>query len=148
MSDPLLFQGKSIYPQKSVYAILIFPVVQLKKLFQSLYSFLLKVMWAELIEGKKKDNELVGLFLFVMFLILSWLSYVSKAYFSIFFILFFIIWCLDYNFAKSEYRKGKYNVSVKITDKGEENLLWSLILPNKKPPTNCIKLGTNSSISD
>jgi hypothetical protein len=114
MSDPLLFQGKSIYPQKSVYAILIFPVVQLKKLFQSLYSFLLKVMWAELIEGKKKDNELVGLFLFVMFLILSWLSYVSKAYFSIFFILFFIIWCLDYNFAKSEYQKGKYNVSLEF----------------------------------
>ena len=59
MSDLLLFQGKSIYPQKSVYAILIFPVAQLKKLFQSLYSFLLKVIWAELIQNKKNDNELV-----------------------------------------------------------------------------------------
>jgi hypothetical protein len=133
MSDPLLFQGKSIYPQKSVYAILIFPLVWLKKLFQSLYSFLLKVMWAELIEGKKKDNELAGLFLFVIFLMLSWLSYLSKAYFPIIFTLFFIIWCLDYNFAKSEYRKGKYTIPIKITDKGEERLLWSFALPHQKP---------------
>lgn len=133
MSDPLLFQGKSIYPQKSVYAILIFPLVWLKKLFESLYSFLLKVMWAELIEGKKKDNELAGLFLFVIFLMLSWLSYLSKAYFPIIFTLFFIIWCLDYNFAKSEYRKGKYTIPIKITDKGEERLLWSFALPHQKP---------------
>jgi hypothetical protein len=133
MSDPLLFQGKSIYPQKSVYAILIFPLVWLKKLFQSLYSFLLKVMWAELIEGKKKDNELAGLFLFVIFLILSWLSYLSKVYFPIIFTLFLIVWFLDYNFAKSEYRKGKYTIPIKITDKGEERLLWNFALPHQKP---------------
>ena len=133
MSDPLLFQGKSIYPQKSVYAILIFPLVWLKKLFQSLYSFLLKVMWAELIEGKKKDNELAGLFLFVIFLILSWVSYLSKVYFPILFTLFLIVWFLDYNFAKSEYRKGKYTIPIKITDKGEERLLWNFALPHQKP---------------
>jgi len=133
MSDPLLFQGKSIYPQKSVYAILIFPLAWLKKMFQSLYTFLLKVMWAELIEGKKKDNELAGLFLFVIFLILSWLSYLSKIYFPIIFTLFLIVWFLDYNFAKSEYRKGKYTIPIKITDKGEERLLWSFALPHQKP---------------
>lgn len=132
MSDPLLFQGKIIYPEKSIYAILIFPFAQLKKLFQSLYYLLLKVMWTELIQGKKTKNDLAGIVFFLILLVLSWLTYLGKAYFPLIFIGFFIIWYLDYSLAKSDYQKGKYSVPIKLMEKEGDRFLWKLALPNQK----------------
>ena len=47
------FQGNLYEVKQSIYEKLMFPLAQLKKIFETLYSSLLKIIWAELMTGKK-----------------------------------------------------------------------------------------------
>lgn len=131
MPESLLFQGKTTYPQKNSFAILISPFAQIKKLFQSLYFFILKIMWSELIYGEKKENEWAGILLFFLFLFLSWLTYLGQVYFTWVLTSFFIAWYVDYGLAKSDYQKGKYNIPIYLLHGDGDRLIWESKFPNQ-----------------
>ncbi len=133
MPESLFFLGKTTYPQKSLFAILITPFAQLKILFKTLYLFIVKIMWSELIYGQKKENELAGILLFLIFLLLSWLTYLGKIYFPWILTSFFIIWYLDYGLAKAAYQKGEYNIPVYLLQTDDNQLVWQSALPNRPP---------------
>lgn len=69
------FRGEITYLQKGFYASLIWPLVQVKKAFQLIYDLILKIVWSELIEGKKIDNELASLAIFLIFCLFSLVAY-------------------------------------------------------------------------
>lgn len=51
-----VYTGTILYPSPSPYALAITPLVQLKKIFQSLYTSLLKMMWQELWAGEVQNK--------------------------------------------------------------------------------------------
>ncbi len=67
MSKKIIFQGTTTYLSEHWYAKIISPLVQVKKLLQAIYEFLLHLIWSELIFGKKLDNELDSLLAFIVF---------------------------------------------------------------------------------
>ncbi len=128
MNPPIIHQGTVIAPRKSEYALIIYPWVQLKRLFESLYRVLVRVMWSELIEGKKKENELVSLLFFLAFCGLSWLSFSFKAAIFPVTVLFFIIWFLDHGIARRAYFRGDYNRPVSLSQTPEGGVHWQCTL--------------------
>ena len=128
MSKTLIFQGKITYLSNHWYENLIFPLVQVKKLLQTIYNFLLHLIWSELIYGKKLDNEVAQLIAFIFFCILSIFAYYLQDYIQIVLIISFLIWYLDCWVAKQQYYKNKkINISVSTIDDNE--IVCSLNLP-------------------
>lgn len=132
MPEKVLYQGKAFYPQKSIYAIFIFPLVQIKKIFQALYNLLLKLMWVELIKGEIKQNDLAGILLFTLFIVLSWLSFILKNYLQVILIVFIVIWYIDIGIAKQAYQLQKYDRPLQILQDETGDLRWLLSLPEHK----------------
>ena len=141
MPEIILYQGKAFYPQKSIYAIFIFPLVQIKKIFQALYNLLLKLMWIELIKGEMKQNDLAGILLFILFIALSWLSFILKNYFQLILIVFIVIWYIDIGIAKQAYQQQKYDRPLQLLQNETGDLLWLLSLPENKILENSFNRG-------
>ncbi len=130
MPKKLIFQGTIAYLTDHWYAKLIFPLIEVKKLLQTIYEFLLNLIWSELIYGKKLDNELDSLVAFVIFCILSLLGYYFKDYIQIIIIVFFIIWYLDCWFAKHQYFQRNHKIDIYIYEMDKDKITCSLSLPN------------------
>ncbi len=90
MSNKLIFQGTTSYLSEHWYAKIISPLIQVKKLLQSVYEFLLHIIWSELIYGKKLDNELDSLLAFIVFCLLSLLGYYLRDYIQLILIIFLL----------------------------------------------------------
>lgn len=130
MSKKLIFQGTTTYLTDNWYAKLIFPLVKVKKLLQTIYEFLLHLIWSELIYGKKLENELDSLVAFLAFCILSLVSYYFKDYIQIIIIVFFIIWYLDCWFAKHQYFQRNHKIDIYVYEIEQNKIVCSLSLPN------------------
>jgi hypothetical protein len=141
MPEKILYQGKAFYPQKSIYAIFIFPLVQIKKIFQALYNLLLKLMWIELIKGEMKQNDLAGILLFILFIALSWLSFILKNYLQLILIVFIVIWYIDIGIARQAYQQQKYNRPLQILEDEAGGIRWLLSLPENKILENSFNWG-------
>jgi hypothetical protein len=133
MVSSLLHQGKIYQPHSSPYALIIFPWVQLKKLFQSLYALLLRLLWAELIEGEAKDNDLLSLLLFVFFLGLAWVSFRLTGLLPWLMLSFFVLWYLDYSIAYRAYGQGRYQRTVTLSLTEAQTLHWQTQLSRQAP---------------
>ena len=133
MASSLLHQGKIYQPHSSPYAIIIFPWVQLKKLFQSLYALLLRLLWAELIEGEAKDNDFLSLLLFIIFLALAWVSFRLAGILPWLMLSFFILWYLDYGIAYRAYGQGRYQRTVNLSLTEAHTLHWQTQLSRQAP---------------
>jgi hypothetical protein len=128
----IAFQGTVNYLTNNRYAALIFPLVQLQKLFKKVYNFVLRLIWNELIYGKKVENELAAFLTFIAFCLLSWLVYIWRDYLSFILTSSLIIWCLDYWLAKHQYLKKKNNVSVILKQEAEDSVTWMMQFPDAK----------------
>ena len=131
MPEKLIYQGQVFYPQKTTYALFIFPLVLLKQLFYALYQLLLKVLWLELIRGQENTNELANLFLFILFLGLCWISYVTKGFLQWGLVLWAIAWYLDYGLAQKAYRQGKNTYPLPLTQTTPQELHWFFKIPHQ-----------------
>ncbi|EAZ88549.1 hypothetical protein [Crocosphaera chwakensis] len=132
MSKKLIFQGTITYLTDHWYAKLIFPLVEVKKLLQTIYEFLLHLIWSELIYGKKLENELDSLIAFCIFCILSLLGYYFRDYIQIIIIIFFIIWYLDCWLAKHQYFQKNRKIDICIYEINKNKIICCLSLPNTK----------------
>ncbi|MGK7953803.1 MAG: hypothetical protein AB4063_00830 [Crocosphaera sp.] len=130
MSKKLIFQGTTTYLSEHWYAKIISPLVQIKKLLQTIYEFLLHLIWSELIFGKKLDNELDSLFAFIVFCLLSILGYYLRDYIQLILIIFLIIWYLDCWFAKHQYFQKNYKIDIFIYEIDLTKIICCLSLPN------------------
>ncbi len=131
MPEKLIYQGQVFYPQKTTYALLIFPLVLLKQLFYALYQRLLKVLWLELIQGQENTNELANLFLFILFLGLCWISYVTQGFLQGGLVLWAIAWYLDYGFAQKAYHQGKNTYPLPLTQTATQEFHWFFKVPHQ-----------------
>ncbi len=132
MSKKLIFQGTTTYLSEHWYAKIISPLVQVKKLLQAIYEFLLHLVWSELIYGKKLDNELDSLLAFVVFCLLSLLSYYLRDYIQLILIIFLVIWYFDCWFAKHQYFQKNYKVGIFIYEIDANKIICCLSLPNSQ----------------
>ncbi|MEB3310591.1 MAG: hypothetical protein VKJ02_10185 [Snowella sp.] len=133
MPESLFFLGKMTHPQKNSFAILLSPFAQVKKFFQTLYFFILRIMWSELICEQKQENEWAGILFFFIFLLLSWVTYLGKVYFSWVLAGFLILWYLDYGWAKADYHQGKYSIPIYLLQTDDGQLIRKSHLPNRPP---------------
>ncbi len=123
------FRGKITYTQKGFYASLIWPLVQVKKAFQLIYDLILKIVWSELIEGKKID-ELASIAIFLVFCLFSLVVYYLQNYKELIIVAFFWIWFLDYWFAKKQYSYSKKQTIISLNNYNNNFVLWYMNLPN------------------
>ncbi|MDJ0661587.1 MAG: hypothetical protein QNJ42_19190 [Crocosphaera sp.] len=130
MSKKLIFQGTTTYLSDHWYAKLIFPLVEVKKLLQTIYEFLLHLMWSELIYGKKLDNELDSLIAFIIFCIFSLISYYFRDYIQLILIIFLVIWYLDCWFAKHQYFQKNHKINIYIYEVDISKIICCLSLPH------------------
>lgn len=132
MSNKLIFTGKIIYLRNSWYAPLIFPFVQLKKLLQTIYNFLLRMLWSELIQGEKIDNEFAHLIAFIVFCLISLSWYYARDYSQFILIISFVIWYLDRGISQNQYCRKDNQIEVTLHQINSDEILWTLFLPNQK----------------
>jgi hypothetical protein len=128
-----VYTGTILYPSPSPYALAITPLIQLKKIFQSLYTSLLKIMWQELWAGEVQDNEAFNLILFLIFLLLAWLTFSFRTASQWLFTLFFLFWFIDNFISHRNFQGGHYTRQVHLRCHGEGNLHWQLQLPHSAP---------------
>lgn len=128
MSKILIFQGKVAYLSNHWYENLIFPLVQVKKLLQTIYNFLRHLIWSELIYGQKLDNEIAHLVAFLSFCIFSIFTYYLEDYTQLILIASFFIWYLDLWFAKQQYYQN-HKIDISIYEVASEKIICSLCLP-------------------
>jgi hypothetical protein len=115
--------------------------VQIKKIFQALYNLLLKLMWVELVKGEIKQNDLAGILLFILFIALSWLSFILKNYLQLILIVFIVIWYIDIGIARQAYQQQKYNRPLQILEDEAGGIRWLLSLPENKILENSFNWG-------
>ncbi|MEA5533944.1 hypothetical protein [Crocosphaera sp. XPORK-15E] len=132
MSSLLIFKGKVLYLTNHWYAKLIFPLVQVKKLLQTIYYFLLHLIWSELIYGKKLDNEVAHLIAFLLFCLLSLGIYYLRDYNQLILLISCGIWYLDIWISKHEYLRQNHQVNVTLVQSESERIIWTLSLPKNQ----------------
>ena len=131
MSEKLIYQGQVFYPQKTTYALFIFPFVLLQQLFYTLYQLLLKVLWLRLLKDSENTDELATLVLFILFLGLCWISYVTKGFIQWGLVFWAIAWYLDYGLAQKAYRQGKNTYPLPLTQTPSEEFHWFFKVPHQ-----------------
>lgn len=130
MPNRLIFQGTTTYLSEHWYAKIISPLVEVKKLLQAIYQFLLHLIWSEFIYGKQLENEIESLVAFLVFYLLSLLGYYLRDYIQIILIIFFLIWYLDCWFAKYQYFQKKYKIDIFIYEIDLSKIICCLSLPH------------------
>ena len=132
MQSPL-YQGTILYPRRSAYASVIFPLVQLKRLFQALYASLLKLMWRELLSGEVPTNEAANILAILLFLFLCWVSFNFRTASQGLLIAFFVFWFVDNLIAQQALRQGKYIHQIYLHQTPQGDLQWQWQLPGRAP---------------
>lgn len=125
------FRGKVTYPDKGFYASLIWPLVQLKKFFETIHDFLIKIIWSELIQGETIVNEWASLLLFVIFTVFSIAVYRLEDYKDIILIGFVVVWFLDIWLARQRFIRGKKTL-VLLEKQKENKIFCGIFLPGVK----------------
>lgn len=125
------FQGHIHSQKQGTFAKLIFPLVQVKKLFEVIYSFLLQTIWSELFEGKKLNNDTANFIAFIAFCLLSLIVFYIQDYISIILMVSFVIWYIDVWFAKKYYLESP-TLTATLTSLDEDTLQWRMTLPTQK----------------
>ena len=108
------FRGHIFYPQHNLFYQLVFPFAQVNKRFQTVYNFILKIIWNELISGKKIESEAVSLVFFVIFCVLSFIVFYLQDYRQIIILFFLILWYIDGAIAHRYYRKFKNKFPISL----------------------------------
>jgi hypothetical protein len=127
------FQGQIPNHQKEFYTAFLLPVVVLKKAVESVRRYIAKTIWSELVQGEKIDNEIFNLILFVIFCLLSLITFRLEKYQTAFIVGSAILWRLDRFLAKQQYFASKKRTITSLSV-GKDNLaLWKMITPNAEP---------------
>lgn len=126
------FRGRIAHYKPGFLSKLIFPLFLFKKYFEWLQNLFVKIIWSELIQGKKVDNQLMNLIIFLAFLIFSWIFYYLENYEAFIFIGFILIWTGDFILAKHQFISGNQNKILLTLDpnKNNEEITWRMYLPD------------------
>ncbi|MFE4107396.1 hypothetical protein [Almyronema epifaneia] len=120
-SKPIL-QGRLYQLERQPYAQFIWPLVQVKRVFQLAYDLLLGLMWDELVKGRRYSNTLTSLLLLLIFAVLSLLFYYLRDFDHWLFIGFGLLWWFDVGFAKQQYFCGQTYQQVAVAEKADDEL--------------------------
>lgn len=132
MTETPIFTGQILNPTLNPYARVLFPLVQIQKIFKALYNLLIKLIWNELVHNQKVTNELASLGLFIAFWIFALLIYRFKPYVPIIIFLTFVFWFIDYYTAQKKYVTGKDYTPVTLLKDDEDKITWSRkVTPHK-----------------
>ncbi|MDV3001556.1 MAG: hypothetical protein N5P05_003162 [Chroococcopsis gigantea SAG 12.99] len=118
----IIFQGRIINTELSLYATLIYPIIQIKKIYNRLYLLIIRLLWNELFFGKKRvENNGLNAFLFIVFLLLGVILYQIKNYVPYLILIFFGLFYCDYLKATRSYINNKLFTKslLKEVDDGE-----------------------------
>jgi hypothetical protein len=125
------FYGSVYQPKRNAFALIFWPIIQIKNLFQVIYQYILHIIWSELVIGKKVENELISLILFVIFCIISLLIYYFQQYSQILLIMLLIVWYIDRHLAHSQYFNNKHQLKVSLKTDEDDNLIWEMNIPDQ-----------------
>jgi hypothetical protein len=126
------FSGTVHNSKRNAFAVIFWPIAQIKLLFQVIYQYILHIIWSELVMGKKIENELISLVLFVSFSILSLLIYHLQQYSKILLIVLLIIWYIDRSVAQAQYFNPQHQLKVRLVSNSDQGLRWEMNLPDRK----------------
>lgn len=84
---------------------------------------------------------MAGILLFILFIALSWLSFILKNYLQLILIVFIVIWYIDVGIAKQAYQQQKYNRPLQILENEAGGIRWLLSLPENKILENSFNWG-------
>lgn len=114
LNQDVKFQGNLYEIKSNIYEKIMSPLAQLKKIFAQFYSSLLQIIWNELMTGKKIEDEITNLVLFVIFCLLSFTSYYFQNYLETIIIILAIFWNIDYFIAQNQFMLMKPGIQVSL----------------------------------
>lgn len=117
-SKSIKFRGEVFGLTPSFYASLILPFVALKRFLQTLYQLVVGQLWSELLEGKTANSSLT-LSTFLIFCILSLVSYYCRAAISVSLVVGCLLWFVDYRIAKAQFDSGKRSLFTTLEGQGD-----------------------------
>ncbi len=104
-----LCHSKIPYHQKGLFADIIWPVVQVKNIFETIYDRILEMIWHELMGRRQSHSQVSELIAFLVFSVLALVFYYTRDYEDVIVLGLLSIWCCDYWVAKRTYlREEKY----------------------------------------
>jgi len=140
------FNGSIAHQNQNFYIDLIIPFVKLKKGFQAVHEWLIKMIWSELIEGEKIESELVSLVALLIFCLLSLFFYYTQDYTNYMIGASLVIWLLDYHLAKYLYLFNNKYTKTSLDSKSDW-LLWQITNPDGETSREKFKRSEISRIS-
>jgi len=143
----MLFRGYIFYQSRSFYSYLIWPSVELKKSFQSVYFWIIKVIWLELIEEEKDEYEIINLVAFLVFCLLSLIFYYTQYYTNYIILASLFIWVIDYQLAKYQYLFTKNYINTSLETGKSDWVIWQIVNPDGKTSREKFKRSEISEIS-
>lgn len=144
----MLFRGRIIYSHNSFYSYLIWPLVELKRGFQAVYNWIIKIIWSELIQGEKHENWIIVVVAFSIFCLLSLFFYYAQNYTNYVIVFSLIIWLIDYQLAKYQYLANKtYTITTTFLDSKSDWVIWQITNPAGKTSREKFKQGKISQIT-
>jgi hypothetical protein len=127
------FQGQIPNRRQEFYTKFLMPIVLLKKSLDSVRRYIDGAIWSELVKGKKVDNEILNLVLFVVFCLLSLLTFRLEKYQASVIILFSCLWYVDRLLAKRQYFYSKKRSVTSLTMSKDDLVAWKMLSPLEEP---------------
>jgi len=126
------FRGRIANPNKNIFFWLVFPLVVIKKYFESLQLFFTRLIWQELTGKKKNENRLIDLSISVFFLFFSAIFYYLEKYENIIFLSFLLIWYFDFLLAHQSYTSHKNKIFFSLDNSSNGKITWQMRGSNSK----------------
>ncbi|WP_019502486.1 hypothetical protein [Pseudanabaena sp. PCC 6802] len=127
------FQGHIPNRSPEFYTKFLMPIVLLKKAVDSVRRYIDRAIWTELVKGEKVDNEILNLVLFIVFCLLSLLTFRLEKYQTSVIILFSCLWYVDRLLAKRRYFHGKERSVTSLTASKDGMVAWTMRSPLEEP---------------
>lgn len=127
------FQGQIPNRRQEFYTKFLMPIVLLKEAVDSVRRYINRAIWSELVKGEKVDNEILNLILFVLFCLLSLLTFRLEKYQTSVIILFSCLWYADRLLAKRQYFHSKERSVTSLTANKDDMVAWKMVSPLEEP---------------
>lgn len=124
------FQGQILNHEEAFYTNFILPIVWLKKGLESIQKYINNVIWSELISGETLDNDFLNLILFIVFCLLSILTYRFQHYHIQIIFVCSIIWYLDKILTQQRYFNSQKKTITSLVHTKDGSLSWSMTSPH------------------
>ena len=121
------FQTKVYIYKRNIISMLLIPVAFVKNIVETIYNWLMAIMFSELIHGRKDYNNLTAIIALACFIVVAILFYIFKYLDSIFFFGFVILWVIDQLAAKLHFSFLGKPDDISVASNDLENLSWTIM---------------------